>query len=79
MNNDNWDDTTGLYNFDTTSFFIGLPTVTDNTYQQGQTTNIPIIILKNLFDLPNKHYDGNITRYCHIYSCTTRSNATCSR
>lgn len=35
MNNDNWDDTTGLYIFDTTSFFFGLPTVADIVFQQG--------------------------------------------
>ena len=32
----------GLYSDDRTSFFIGLPTETDNTFQQGQTSNTPI-------------------------------------
>ena len=31
-----------LYSKDRTSFFIGLPTETDNTFQQGQTSNTPI-------------------------------------
>ena len=35
-------DTPGNQSFDTTSFFIGLPTETDNTFQQGQTSNTPI-------------------------------------
>ena len=33
---------TGLTSNDRTSFFIGLPTETDNTFQQGQTSNTPI-------------------------------------
>ena len=32
----------GLFSNERTSFFIGLPTETDNTYQQGQTSNTPI-------------------------------------
>ena len=34
--------TNGLTSNDRTSFFVGLPTETDNTYQQGQTSNTPI-------------------------------------
>jgi hypothetical protein len=30
------------YSSDKTDFFIGLPTETDNTFQQGQTSNTPI-------------------------------------
>jgi hypothetical protein len=30
------------YSYDTTNFFIGLPTETDNTFQQGQTSDTPI-------------------------------------
>ena len=33
---------TGLYSHDCTNFFIGLPTETDNTFQQGQNSNTPI-------------------------------------
>ena len=32
----------GLYSNDRTSFFIALPTETDNTYQQGLTSLSPI-------------------------------------
>ena len=31
-----------LYSNERTSFFIGLPTETDATFQQGQTSNTPI-------------------------------------
>ena len=36
------DNPTGLYSHDCTNFFIGLPTETDNTFQQGQNSNTPI-------------------------------------
>ena len=36
------EDNTGLSSNDRTSFFVGLPTETDNTFQQGQTSNTPI-------------------------------------
>ena len=52
-----WDNTTGLYSNDTTSFFIGLPTETDNTFQQGQTTNTPITY-EVVCDLPGGNYYG---------------------
>jgi hypothetical protein len=32
----------GIYSSDRTNFFIGIPTETDNTFQQGQTSNSPI-------------------------------------
>ena len=58
-NNDDWnEDTTGLYSYDHTSFFIGLPTETDNTFQQGQTTNTPITY-EIVCDLPNNYYTQN--------------------
>ena len=41
-NDQKWDATDGLFSNDRTSFFIGLPTETDNTFQQGQTSNTPI-------------------------------------
>ena len=41
-NTDNCNVSTGLISYDRTSFFIGLPTETDNTFQQGQTSNTPI-------------------------------------
>ena len=41
-NPDVYDICEGLYSDDRTSFFIGLPTETDNTFQQGQTSNTPI-------------------------------------
>ena len=36
------DYTNGLSSNERTSFFVGLPTETDNTYQQGMTSNTPI-------------------------------------
>ena len=41
-NKDDYSQTTGLFSDDRTSFFIGLPTETDNTYQQGMTSLSPI-------------------------------------
>ena len=41
-NNELYSETTGNYSNDRTSFFIGLPTETDNTYQQGLTSLSPI-------------------------------------
>ena len=41
-NIDNCNITTGNISYDRTSFFIGLPTETDNTFQHGQTSNTPI-------------------------------------
>jgi hypothetical protein len=35
-------DSEGTFSYDTSSFFIGLPTETDNTFQQGQTSDTPI-------------------------------------
>ena len=37
-----YDESIGRVSYDRTSFFIGLPTETDNTFQQGQTSNTPI-------------------------------------
>lgn len=54
-NNDDYDDTTGLFSYETTSFFVGLPTETDNTFQQGQTTNTPITY-EIVCDMPNNYY-----------------------
>ena len=41
-NDESYEKVSGLYSDDRTSFFIGLPTETDNTFQQGQTSNTPI-------------------------------------
>lgn len=41
-NNELFSKTIGNYSNDRTSFFIGLPTETDNTYQQGLTSLSPI-------------------------------------
>ena len=41
-NKGDFDAKTGNYSNDRTSFFIGLPTETDNTYQQGLTSLAPI-------------------------------------
>ena len=41
-NTKNLNDCKGLMSNDRTSFFVGLPTETDNCYQQGQTSNTPI-------------------------------------
>ena len=42
INEKQYDLSIGNYSDDRTSFFIGLPTETDNTFQQGQTSNTPI-------------------------------------
>ena len=55
MNTESWNATEELYSNETTSFFIGLPTETDNTFQQGQTTNTPITY-EIVCDLPNNYY-----------------------
>ena len=41
-NTKNLNENAGLSSNDRTSFFVGLPTETDNTFQQGQTSNTPI-------------------------------------
>ena len=43
------------FSYDTTSFFIGLPTETDNTFQQGQTSNTPITY-EIVCDLPEDSF-----------------------
>ena len=43
------------FSYDTTSFFIGLPTETDNTFQQGQTSNTPITY-EIVCDLPDDSF-----------------------
>ena len=43
------------FSYDITSFFIGLPTETDNTFQQGQTSNTPITY-EIVCDLPEDSY-----------------------
>ena len=53
--NDDWMSRDGLYSYDNTSFFIGLPTETDNTFQQGQTANTPITY-EIVCDLLDKYY-----------------------
>ena len=58
LNDNEWDECDELYSYDTTSFFIGLPTETDNTFQQGQTTNTPITY-EIVCDLPNNYYTKN--------------------
>ncbi|KAK8885983.1 hypothetical protein M9Y10_041442, partial [Tritrichomonas musculus] len=61
VNFDEWNEnTTGLYSNDRTSFFIGLPTETDNTFQQGQTTNTPITY-EIVCDLDDTYYTQNNT------------------
>ena len=45
--------TTGRISYDRTSFFVGLPTETDNTFQQGQTSNTPITY-EIVCDVPNQ-------------------------
>ena len=42
INADNYNDSTDTYSHDCTNFFVGLPTETDNTFQQGQHSNTPI-------------------------------------
>ena len=46
--------TLGVKSDEETSFFIGLPTETDNCFQQGMTTNTPIT-----FEVEVKQNDGN--------------------
>ena len=63
MNQEDWNaHITGRYSNDRTSFFIGLPTETDNTFQQGQTTNTPITY-EIVCDLPQggNYYTNNNT------------------
>ena len=55
MNTEDWNAYEESYSYETTSFFIGLPTETDNTFQQGQTTNTPITY-EIVCDLPNNYY-----------------------
>ena len=55
---DDWNATDELFSFENTSFFIGLPTETDNTFQQGQTTNTPITY-EIVCDLADKYYAHN--------------------
>ena len=43
------------FSYDITSFFIGLPTETDNTFQQGQTSNTPITY-EIVCDLPEDSF-----------------------
>ena len=59
-NTEDWNKTTGRVSRDRTSFFIGLPTETDNTFQQGQTSNTPITY-EIVCDLPNNNYTTNVT------------------
>ena len=42
INDGNYNDSTDTYSHDCTNFFVGLPTETDNTFQQGQSSNTPI-------------------------------------
>ena len=53
-----WDDRSELFSNDCTSFFVGLPTETDNTFQQGQTSNTPITY-EVVYDLPDNYYVQN--------------------
>jgi hypothetical protein len=46
----------GLYSNDATNFLIGLPTETDNTFQQGQTSNTPITYTLNYSQGTNNYY-----------------------
>ena len=46
----------GLYSNDATNFLIGLPTETDNTFQQGQTSNTPITYTLNYSQDTNNYY-----------------------
>ena len=52
----------GRVSHDKTSFFIGLPTETDNTFQQGQTSNTPITY-EIVCDIPigGNWYTTNVT------------------
>ena len=56
----NWDNREGAYSYDVTSFFVGLPTETDNTFQQGQTTNTPITY-EIVCDMPDNYYTQNVS------------------
>lgn len=47
-NSYSFNSTTGYYSDDRSSFFIGLPTETDNTYQQGLTSLSPINFEMNI-------------------------------
>ena len=53
--------TTGLESFDTTSFLVGFPVETDNTFQQGQTSNTPITYTLNVTQDVSNYYATNTT------------------
>lgn len=59
-NTEDWRHSSELYSYDTTSFFIGLPTETDNTFQQGQTTNTPVTY-EIVCDLPTNTYTKEVS------------------
>lgn len=42
INKNNYSESTHSYSHDCTNFFVGLPTETDSTFQQDQTSNTPI-------------------------------------
>ena len=46
----------GLCSNDATNFLIGLPTETDNTFQQGQTSNTPITYTLTYNQASNNYY-----------------------
>jgi hypothetical protein len=50
----------GNQSFDRTSFFIGLPTETDNTFQQGQTSDTPINYELSITQDSGNHYKENV-------------------
>ena len=60
---------------DRTSFFIGLPTETDNTFQQGQTSNTPITY-EVIADLKRDNEKGEDCGFYEKYNQITRLMAT---
>ncbi|KAK8858344.1 hypothetical protein M9Y10_013447 [Tritrichomonas musculus] len=63
-NTKRYHDNAGNYSNDRTSFFIGLPTETDNTYQQGLTSLSPIN-----FEINISQKKDNDDDYANIVDC----------
>lgn len=56
VNDGNYNDTIDTYSHDCTNFFVGLPTETDNTFQQGQSSNTPITYEISSYVSPESDY-----------------------
>jgi hypothetical protein len=65
--------TVGFRSLDATNFFIGIPTETDNTFQQGQTSNTPITYELTVNQDPASIYATNVTSspvFCMLLDAT---------